>query len=380
MRVLLKSIAAQILLNIYIFWWGWKILPKNKAVRTIYTLIFGVELFSYLLLFFASDYLPLDVVHNLAWITTAWVIFLAYMGGLLLIYDLFRFIEKRKKIFPTSIDLNSKKLKTKYYFFSLLLVLSVMVYGNYRFRNPVVTEMTLNVEKQASGITDMKIIMVSDMHVGYLINKNILNKYVDQIMAQKPDLILIVGDIIDYDLYSVKEQKLEEEFHRLKAPYGVYASTGNHEYIQLDKEKENEKIIWLREKSGLTLLQDTAILIQNSFYLVGREDDKCEGRKSFSQITKGLDKDLPLIVMNHEPHNLQEEVDCGADIALYGHTHDGQVFPNNILMRRLYEKSFGYKQKDNTHIYVSSGLGLAGPQFRIGTISEIVVLNVKFKK
>ena len=218
---------------------------------------------------------------------------------------------------------------------------------------------------------------------------------IDAIGKEKPDLILLVGDIVDYDVKSLYEQRMETEFLRLKAPYGVYASTGNHEYIELGEAKD-EKILWLSEKAGLTMLRDTTILVANSFYIVGREDDMCEGRKNLPDIMQGVNKNLPIIVMNHETHKLQEEVDAGADVALYGHTHNGQFFPNNVIMklssilyntgmipekykmRFMYEIPFGYKEKENTHVYVSSGLGLAGPQFRIGTISEIVVLNVKF--
>lgn len=199
-------------------------------------------------------------------------------------------------------------------------------------------------------------------------------------MAQKPDLILLVGDIIDYDVRSVKMQNMQEEFHRLKAPLGVYASTGNHEYIRLKDEEHEAKIKWLSEEAGLTVLRDKGVMVDSMLYIVGREDDKCENRKPLAQIMKDVDKNYPVIVMNHEPHNLNEEVENGADIALYGHTHNGQIFPNNILIKFLYELGYGYEKRENTHIYVSSGLGLAGPQYRIGTKSEIAVLNVKFDK
>jgi predicted MPP superfamily phosphohydrolase len=144
------------------------------------------------------------------------------------------------------------------------------------------------------------------------------------------------------------------------------------------------------------MLRDSTVLVANSFYIAGREDDMCKTRKELPEIMQGVDKNLPVIVMNHEPHRLQEEVDAGADIALYGHTHNGQFFPNNLIMkissmiynsgivsdkakwRFIYELPYGYKKKADTHVYVSSGLGLAGPQYRIGTISEIVVLNVTF--
>jgi predicted MPP superfamily phosphohydrolase len=138
-------------------------------------------------------------------------------------------------------------------------------------------------------------------------------------------------------------------------------------------------------------------MIAESFYIVGREDDKCKTRKELPEIMQGVDKRYPVIVMNHEPHHLQEEADAGADIALYGHTHSGQFFPVNLVLKMssiiynmgllpenmriwsMYELPYGYKKKEHMHVYVSSGLGLAGPQYRVGTLSEIVVLNVNFK-
>jgi len=94
----------------------------------------------------------------------------------------------------------------------------------------------------------------------------------------------------------------------------------------------------------------------------------------------GVDKNYPIIVMNHEPKHLSEESDAQVDLAVYGHTHNGQLFPYNILIGWIYEVGYGYKKKGNTHVYVSSGLGLAGPQYRIGTVSEIAVLNLRFNK
>ena len=263
----------------------------------------------------------------------------------------------------------------------------------------MITEKNLTIEKHSPNVKNLRIVVATDIHAGYLIDKKIISMYVDKIMEQKPDLILLVGDIVDYDAKSLYEQQIETEFHRLKAPYGVYASTGNHEYIELDEPKD-EKILWLSQKAGINVLRDTTVMIADSFYLVGREDDMCKNRKQLPEIMQGVDRQYPVIVMNHEPHRLQEEVEAGADIALYGHTHNGQFFPNNVIMavssmiynsgilpesisskmRFMYEIPYGYKKKGDTHVYVSSGLGLAGPQYRIGTVSEIVVLNVNFSK
>ena len=393
MRVFFNAIIVQIFLSAYIYWFGWQGLPDKKYLKILYATVYIVELIIYFIGFFTSEYLSFEALHDLAWVGTTWMLFTIYMTGLLLIYDLMKYLNRKGKILP-KLDLKAKKNRLAYFVFSLVLVGSVMAYGNYRFWNPVVTEMDISVSKE-SPVKNLRIIVATDIHAGYLIDKEIVSMYVDKIMEQKPDLILLVGDIVDYDVKSLYEQRMETEFLRLKAPYGVYASTGNHEYIELDEAKD-EKILWLSEKAGLTMLRDTAVLVDSAFYIVGREDDMCKTRKNLPEIMQGVNKNLPVIVMNHEPHKLQEEVDAGADIALYGHTHNGQFFPNNVIMklssmlyntgiipennklRFMYELPFGYKKKENTHVYVSSGLGLAGPQFRVGTISEIVVLNVKF--
>lgn len=381
MRVFFNAIILQILCTAYVFYRGWEVLPRIKAIRIPYATFFAAELIIYFIGFFAYRSLNPAILYFVAWTGTAWMIFILYTIVLLLAYDIIRYIANKKKIKPVFIFLNSLKVRRTYYSMVILLVVGVMLYGSYRFHHPVVTELNLTVKKDSPKLKSIRIVMVSDIHAGFLIKKEILKGYVDRIMEQNPDMILLVGDIIDYDLRSLVIEHMDEEFQQLKAPYGVFASTGNHEYIYLDERDNGEtKIKWLSEKAGLTVLRDSVAMIDSSLYIIGREDDKSKNRKPLVQIMDGLDKTKPAIVMNHEPHKLAEESDAGADIALYGHTHNGQFFPNNLAIKMLYEMGYGYKQKDNTHMYVSSGLGLAGPQFRIGTISEIVVLNVNFEK
>lgn len=381
MRIFFNSLIIQVVFNAYILWWIWSIASQHKLVRQIITALIGLEVVIYFSGFFFSDVFPLSVKHWLVWLTTTWIVFLVYFSGLLMGYDLLRLVSRyTKKHLFGKVELHSLKLRTLYLLTSFTLVVTVMLYGNYRFKNPAISQLHLSVNKKAPGIKSLKVVMVSDVHVGLLIGKGMLHKYVDLIMDQKPDMVVLVGDIIDYDLASVKEQHLENEFRRLKAPYGVYASTGNHEYIEIKDEKKDEKINWLNDVANLTVLRDSAVKVSDAFYLVGREDDRNEERKPLASLLTGIVKSRPVIVLNHEPHDLDEEADNGADIALYGHTHNGQLFPYNIVLRALYEVVYGYEKKGNTHVYVSSGLGLAGPQYRIGTLSEIVVLNIDFKK
>lgn len=368
-----QALIVHIVLNIYVFIRGWQVLPKKNAYRIPYALLFIVELIVYLIGLIFNVSLPAAILKPILLIGTSWMVFIGYTTALLLIYDLIKFLGRKfDKI--QKLNLQRVSVKRRYIIISLIVIISSMTYGHYRFWHPVVTELDLKVDKKVDGLKSLRVVMVADVHAGHLIDKKVLSMYVDKIMEQKPDVILLVGDIIDYDLPPLIDQKMDEEFRRLKAPYGVYVSTGNHEY-RLNGE---EKIAWLGSETGMTMLRDTAIKVADKFYIVGREDDHAAKRKSLSDIMQHVDKQLPVIVMNHEPKQLSEESTEQADLAVYGHTHNGQLFPNNLIMSLIYEVGHGYKKKENTHIYVTSGLGLAGPQYRIGTISEIVVLNLKF--
>lgn len=370
---LFQAFIIHLIFNVYVFVRGWQVLPKSKAYRIPYALLFIAEFILYLTGFIFNVKLPTAILKPILLIGTSWMVFIAYTSALLLIYDFIKFLGRW--VDPVR-KLNLQKIASKriYIVISFAIVVSSMAYGHYRFWHPVVTELDLAVDKKVDGLKSLKVVMVADIHAGHLIDKEVLTIYVNKIMEQKPDVILLVGDIIDYDLPPLIDQKMDEEFRRLKAPYGVYVSTGNHEY-RLNAE---EKIAWLASETGMTMLRDTAIKVDDKFYIAGREDDHCKDRKSLPWIMRNVDKQLPVIVMNHEPKILSEEASEQVDLAVYGHTHNGQLFPNNLIMSLIYEVGHGYKKKENTHVYVTSGLGLAGPQYRIGTISEIVVLNLKF--
>lgn len=375
MKVFFNALIVHLVLNVYVFIRGRQLLPPKKSYRVPYTALFVIELLIYLTGLIFNVNLPHEILKPILLVGTSWMVFIGYLTALLLIFDGVKFLGK----WSSKIKLWKMErinIRRSYFLISLLIVVSAMCYGNYRFFHPIVNEYTLQVNKKANGLDSLRVVMIADVHTGYLIDKGILSMYVDRIMEQKPDIILLVGDIIDYDLPPLKEQHMEEEFRRLKAPYGVFVSTGNHEY-RLNAE---EKIAWLGDQTGMTLLRDKAVKVADQFYIVGREDDHAPKRKNLSDVMVNVDKSYPVIVMNHEPKDLSEESDQKADVALYGHTHNGQLFPYNILINWMYEVGHGYKKKDDTHVYVTSGLGLAGPQYRIGTISEIVVLNLKFQK
>jgi predicted MPP superfamily phosphohydrolase len=377
MTVYFYALFVHLSLNVYIFLKGMRLLEKKRVLRTIFASSFILEFALYLTGLYLHPILPDNIVRFLWLMGSSWMVFIFYMTLLWLIIDLLLYLNRRKPFMGSYLNDNPRTSGAIFFAVTTISIASIMYMGSYRFRNPTVTELEININKKAGELSSLKIVAVSDVHLGYLINKKYASRYVELINEQNPDIILFVGDIIDAEMAPIIEQNMQEDFLKLSAPLGIYSCTGNHEY----RYEADYKTTWLNDNAGIKMLRDSAVLIDSSFYVVGREDWIIPTRKELKTILteQNVNSSLPIIVLNHTPDNLDEEVENGADIALYGHTHDGQVFPFNILTRLMFEVSNGYKKKGDTNVYVSSGLGLSGPQYRIGTKSEIAVLNVTFK-
>ncbi|OPJ62651.1 metallophosphoesterase [Clostridium chromiireducens] len=166
----------------------------------------------------------------------------------------------------------------------------------------------------------------------------------------------------------------------VKSKYGIYASLGNHDY---DHKGDSTYRIDNFEKVGINILRDSVININKSFYIIGREDkfyERINGtkRKEFLELMDGIDKNLPIIVLDHQPSNLEEPIKTGVDLQLSGHTHKGQFFPFNLITKRVFKKDYGYLKIGNFQIIVSSGARTWGPPIRIGSKSEIVDIEIQF--
>lgn len=377
MRALINAFIIHLTLNILVFLKGWNAFNDKKVARIILAVIFATELLVYSIGFILYRQLPEAITHFIRVMGTSWMLFLLYCGGLWLIIDLINSIRQKILRKPWRFRQQSQIFKINSYLITMVFVALILIYGRYQFMHPTVQQVPITLKKPAGQIKSIRIAMIGDMHLGYMINKKHVKRFVDLIMAQQPDLILFVGDIIDSHIEPLLQQKMDEELSRLKAPLGVFSCTGNHEYRYDAEEK-----IALLNNAGIKVLRDSAILIDSSFYVVGREDRVVTTRKSLKQIldNQSVAMSEPVIVLNHTPDNLLEEVEAGADIALYGHTHYGQAFPGNLATKLVFEHPYGYLKKGDTHVYVTSGLGLVGPQYRIGSVSEIVLLTVQFQQ
>lgn len=256
---------------------------------------------------------------------------------------------------------------------SLGLIAIVLIVGNYHFNHPKLVKLNLTVDKPLQN-KDIKIIAASDFHLGSSIDKKRLRQYVNLINEQHPDIVLLLGDITDRSASPLTEQNMKVELQEINAPMGVYAISGNHEYFS----GKSQEIAQYLRASGITVLHDSVCLVDSSFYIVGRDDRTNRARKSLSELVKGLDKNLPKILLDHQPYHLEEAEQNGFDLQLSGHTHNGQFFPINLVVKSMFELSHGYLKKGKTHYYVSSGLGVWGPQYRVGTQAEVVEIRLKY--
>ena len=218
----------------------------------------------------------------------------------------------------------------------------------------------------------MKVVAISDVHLGNGTRKAQLKKFVEMINAENPDLIIIGGDLIDNSLLPLYQQKMEEELNQLKAPMGIYLAPGNHEYISGMEECER-----FLKNTPIRLLRDTIVTLPNGLQLIGRDDRSNRRRTPIADLMKKTDSTKPTLLIDHQPYEVSKKDSLGIDIQFSGHTHRGQVWPLSLLVDNMYEQSHGYRQWPHSHVYVSSGLSLWGPPFRIGTDSDMLVMTIR---
>lgn len=258
----------------------------------------------------------------------------------------------------------------------LTAIVILFGYGTFNAYSPVVRTFSLVIPKHAGKRTHLHIAMASDMHFGRLSGIRHVNRLVRKVNELKPDLILLPGDIIDDDPTPFINKKMGEVMKELSAPLGVFGVLGNHEYYG----GEIPKFLQEMERNGITILMDEVIKIADSFYLAGRKDKTERNRQSIEDLLTEYDRSLPLIMMDHQPAEITQAQENHVDLLLSGHTHRGQMAPNHLITKRIFENDWGHLQKNQLHSIVSSGFGFWGPPLRIGSRSEIIQIQITFLK
>ena len=344
--------------NVYVLWHVWRILPLPSWAKVV---VVTLMVFAFLLLFVGFSrhvHLSMPLATAVYEIGTSWLIILLYLFMAFLLLDIGRWVH----LVPATFLKNSWSGT----FAVTAFMFIIFLYGNIHYHQKVRQPLTLTTGKTLSR--KMKVVMLSDLHLGYHNRRSEFAKWVDKINEEKADLILVAGDIIDKNIQPLEEQEMHQEFLRLNAP--VVACLGNHEYYG----GESNALLFYK-KADITLLRDSVTTV-GDLCIIGRDDRSNPKRKALSELMKGVDSTKYLVVLDHQPIQLEEAEQNGIDFQLSGHTHHGQVWPISWITESIYECAFGEWQRGSTRYYVTSGIGIWGGKFRIGTRSEYVVAEI----
>jgi predicted MPP superfamily phosphohydrolase len=332
-----------------------------------------LEMALYLTGFFFYRLLPEPLLDFIVITCGTWYIASIYMAGGWLVLHVLQCSDKLWKWYPERLRAHLPRVRFLAFVLLPAVAALLLVRGYYDATRPVVEHVNIHIPKALEGRDSLTVVLMCDLHFGDRIGKAQARRFVSLCNAQKPDMVVIPGDVIDYELFHATRAHLEDELRQIEAPMGVYITLGNHEY----RADRHAKRRWLKE-TGATLLVDSVAMPGGALYLIGRDDAINRRRTALAALMRDIDRSKPVILLDHQPVRLGEAVMNGVDLSLHGHTHNGQIWPNKLILQLYYECSYGYRRRGNTQFYVSSGIGFAGPPYRIGTRSELAVLHITF--
>lgn len=288
-----------------------------------------------------------------------------------LICDLISLIAEKKR----------KKKFTRYYagMFALTITAVYLAFGWYQAHHVWRTEYTVETDKP---VGHLRIVQFSDSHVGNTFSGAEFLQHVQAMQAEHPDIVVITGDYVDDDTSKEDMTAACAALGTLETTYGVYYTFGNHDKGYYGSEYRGytgSDLIQELEKNGVTVLQDETVVLDDRFYLIGRQDRSKVGRASMENLMSGLDQDKFSIVLDHQPSDFAAQAAAGVDLVLSGHTHGGQFFPINYVGQwsGVDDKTYGLERRENTDFIVTSGISDWAIQFKTGCRSEYVVVDIQ---
>lgn len=370
--------STYALVNFYIFLRGWQALVLYRQFRLYAAMVFLFLFLAYIAGRFLERRTDSFINTIFVWTGSLYLAAMVYFFLILIIIDVFKLIYFLIPNFHLAIFDDPK-----YNIISFVSVVTVVIVtvaiGLLNAVHPRLKRINIPINKKAGKYKELKIALVTDIHLGTIISHARLSRIVKKVNIINADIVLLAGDVVDEDIKPVIKYNLGEILKQIKSKLGVYAITGNHEYIG-----GVEPAVKYLTAHDVIELRDKTIIVDNGFYLVGREDRSGMGfgarkRKSLAELTEGIDYSYPVILMDHQPGHLNEAQENRIDLQVSGHTHHGQLFPFNFITKKIYELSYGYKKTGNTHYYISCGVGTWGPPVRTSARPEIVEINLRFE-
>lgn len=363
------------LVNFYLYYKVYKAVPALQVHRLLFAVTFSLLAVLFIIAKILESKHSSVVTDILNIIGGFWLAFMLYGFLFFLLSDIILLILR----IPGILKGGNILLYRKWSFIIISAASSLLIIGG--FINaiiPVTREYNFTINKSAGPVKSLRIAAVSDIHLGSIIRKRSLKKMSQLIKDMKPDLVLLLGDIVDGEIGPVLRGDLLQYFTWPECTDGLYAITGNHEFIG-----GAARTIPYIESKGIRVLKDEIVTLEGGIQLIGRIDRDSyrfyrKERLPLSELMKQADTTKPVILLDHQPFHLDETAKYGIDLELSGHTHNGQMWPLNYVTRMIYELSYGYLKKRNTNFIVSSGYGLWGPRVRSGSRSEVLMINLTF--
>lgn len=361
---------AYIIPNIYVFLRIWQLFI-NKGFKLYYTIVYILVASIYPVSNLFSEGDTGFPVAIFTMIGNYVLPFYLYLFLFILIFDVFLLINRLFIIIPAE-KMKGTRFKKTCLSVIIFFSVAVVVAGAINFNTIRTSDYRIEFPGKSSKIKHLKIAFAADFHLKEGTNLHFVERFVKKISDISPDLLVFGGDIVEGDREDENMTRLENLFSEIKTRYGVFAVLGNHEYYgRQDKGS-------FFNKAGMKVLCDTIEAIDSSFNLGGRYDSHFRGRKSIDDLMKSATKSLPMILIDHRPTEIDKVSKTAVDIQLSGHTHNGQLFPINLITKKIYGLSWGYSKKGNTHFFVTSGIQLWGPPVRTISKSEIMVIDITF--
>lgn len=363
------------LVNFYLFIKGFRVMPAAGNYRLIYTLVFII---------LASAFIIGKILERNH--SSVFSDILNIFGGFWLAFMLYGFFFHLLSdiVLPVlrisgAVSHENIPVYRKWSYITMLIFSFLMITGGFiNALIPVTREYNIDINKPAGELKSYRIAAVSDIHLGSVIRKRSIRKLSGMLREADPDIVLLLGDIIDGEIGPVLRDDLLKDFSCPECRDGVLAITGNHEYIG----GAGITIPYI-EKHGIRILKDEITELEGGIQVVGRIDRDGarftgQDRLPLDTLMAGVDTTRPVILLDHQPLHIDESARAGVDLQLSGHTHNGQMWPLNYVIRMIYPVGYGLFRKGNFNIIVSSGFGLWGPRVRSGSRSEILIINLRF--
>ncbi len=328
---------------------------ENTGVLLLLRAVFTLLTLSFIVATSVSHFLNNSFSRKLYTISAIWIGLLVYLflGSVLYFIILF-------------FTIPPPWLIVSVYVVSILAV----TYGVVHAKTIKVKRVSITLPNLPDSWKDKKMLFVSDLHLGQIYGRGFTQKIADLIHQIHPDIVCIGGDVFD----GVKVDPIEvvEPFSHLKVPKGVFFITGNHEEYF-----EHASYLDSLRNVGVRILMNEVVFL-DGIQLIGVDYTLTDSEIKFESILKSItiDPAYPTILLKHVPNHLELAEAKGIHLQLSGHTHKAQMFPFNLLTKRIFKGfDYGLKLFGKMHVYTSSGVGTWGPPIRIWSDSEVVIIT-----